>query len=259
MLGNFFHPTAIISQNAIIGKNVKIGAFSIIEDNVEIGDNSEIRSSVVIANGTRIGKDCLVHSSTVIGTEPQDLKFRGESTFVFIGDRTKIHQFVTIHRGTGEMGKTIIGNDCLIMAYCHVAHDCTIGNYTILSNATTLSGHVEVEDWVVFGGFAKIIQFCRVGCHAFIGGDVKLVKDVAPYTLIGRNPPKVEGINKIGLSRRNFTPEIINEINEFYKTIFFSGFNISNGIAKFMEREKFSQEIKHCIDFIHNSKLGVYR
>jgi UDP-N-acetylglucosamine acyltransferase len=258
-MGFVKHPTAIISTKAEIGDNVSIGAFTIIEDDVKIGNNTEIRSSVILANGTRLGNNCKVFAGSIIGTEPQDLKFVNEPTIAQIGDNTVIREFVTINRGTVATGITRIGENCLVMSYCHVAHDCHIGNNVIMSNVSHLAGHVTIEDWANLGGFTKVHQFCTIGTHSMIGGDLKLVKDVAPYTLIGKVPPKVEGINKIGLKRKNFPQELINEIEEFYNMILYSGYNITDGIAEFMKRPYISPEVKHCIGFIKKSERGIHR
>jgi UDP-N-acetylglucosamine acyltransferase len=253
------HPTAIVSGNAKIGENVQIGAFTIIEDDVEIGDNTVIRSNVVLANGARIGKDVLICNGTVIATEPQDLKFGGEKTYAYIGDRTVLREYVTVNRGTLATGKAVVGEDCFLMAYCHVAHDCVVGNHVIMANVTQLGGHVHVDDWVTIGGVVKIHQFCRVGCHVMLGADVKIAKDVPPYTLVGSIPAKIDGVNKIGLKRKGFPHELITEIEDFYKTILFSGLNTKDGIKKFQERANISEEIKACIKFIEESQRGIYR
>jgi UDP-N-acetylglucosamine acyltransferase len=256
----FIHPTAIVSKSAKLGANVKIGPFSIIEDEVEIGDGTEIRSNVVIANGATLGKDNIICNGVVIATEPQDLKYAGEKTFVKIGDRNMIREFVTINRATPATYNTVVGNDCLIMAYAHVAHDCQLGDRIIMANATQLGGHVHVEDWVIFGGVVKVHQFSVVGCHAMIGADVKLAKDVPPYTLIGSNPPKVDNLNAIGLKRRGFTPEVIRSIENFYKVVLHSGLNNSAGLAKYKaDNEQIIPEVQHCIEFIEGSQRGIYR
>ncbi len=256
------HPTAIVSPKAQIGTDVQIGPFTIIEDDVIIGDGTKIFSSVYIANGAVIGKNCTIYPGVVIATKPQDLKFNNSPTKVIIGNNNEIREYVTIHRGTQSTGTTIIGSDNLLMAYTHIAHDCRIGSNIVFANATQLGGHVAVEDWAVIGGVVKIHQFCKIGCHAMIGGDVKVTKDVPPYTLVGENPPKVDGINKIGLRRRGFQNELIEEITEFYRIVFHSGLNNTDGITKYMklkEGRTFPQEIQHCIDFIRNSQRGVYR
>lgn len=253
------HSSAIISNKAEIGNNVKIGSNVVIEDDVVIGDNCELRSGAIIANGARIGNNVKIFSYAIISAEPQDLKYNNEKTYVYIGDNTVVREFATINRGTDATGKTVVGSDCLIMTYCHVAHDCHLGNNIIMSNAVQLGGHVEIEDWVVLGGVAKIHQFCKVGKHSMVGADTKIVKDVAPYTLVDRKPAQVEGINKIGLKRRGYSPELIKEIELFYDTILFSGYNNKDGINQFLKREIISDEVKHCIDFIQNSVRGIHR
>ncbi len=254
------HSTAIVSEKATIGENVTIGPFSIINDDVVIGDNTEIRSNVVLANGSRIGKDCVICNGAVIATEPQDLKFKGESTYAYVGDRTVVREFATINRGTDSTGITKVGSDCLVMTYSHVAHDCVVGDHVIMSNLVQLAGHVTIQDWVVLGGVAKVHQFCTVGAHSMIGADVLLVKDVAPYTLIGRKPPQVEGINKVGLRRRGFENDTIVKIQSFFDTLLFSGFNNRDGIANYKSNNpELIPEVADCISFIEKSTRGIYR
>jgi UDP-N-acetylglucosamine acyltransferase len=261
------HPTAIVSPQAKLGTHVRVGPFSIIEAGAEIGDKTEIRSSVVITGFARLGSECVVHAGAVLGGEPQDLKFKGEETLATIGDRTVIRECVTVNRGTSASGMTSIGHDCLIMAYCHVAHDCHLGNHVIMSNITQLAGHVTIEDYVTIGGCAKITQFCSVGRYAMIGADSKIVKDIAPYLLVDGNPTKVIGLNKVGLKRRGFPTAVIEELEELYTMVLHSGFNVSDGIKKFLERRN-GHHLSHggvlpetqiCIDFIQRSKRGISR
>lgn len=258
-MSSYIHETAIVSKKAKIGENVNIGPFAIIEDDVEIGDGTVIKSSAVIENGARIGKDCLIYVGALISGQPQDLKYNNERSFAIIGDRTVVREYATVHRGTGEGGETVIGEDCLLMAYTHVAHDCVLGNHVILSNLAHLGGHAIIEEWAILSGFVKIHQFCRVGKHSMVGADVKVVKDVAPYNLIGKIPAKYEGINKIGLKRRGFADTLIKEIQQFYDTLMISGFNISDGIKEFQKRQTISEEVLECIAFIKESKRGVTR
>lgn len=254
------HPQAIISPEAKIGSSVVIGPFAVIEAGAVIGDHTEIRSAAVITKFARIGSECVIHPGAVIGGEPQDLKFKGEDSLAIIGNRTVIREYATINRGTEASGKTEIGDDCLIMAYCHAAHDCHIGNHVVVANATQLGGHVTIHDHVVVGGVVKIHQFCTVGKHAMIGADTKIVKDIAPYLLIDGNPAQVFGLNKIGLKRRGFTPDILNELEEFYTKIFHSGLNVSDGLNKFLqERGGVLPETQNCINFIRTSKRGIMR
>jgi UDP-N-acetylglucosamine acyltransferase len=255
----FIHPTAIVSPNAKLGVNVKIDAFSIIKDNVTIGDNTTIGTSNFIDNGVTIGSDCKIFHHVVIGTAPQDLKYNNEETFVEIGNNNTIREFVGINRATTSTYKTIIGNDNLIMEFCHVAHDCRVGSNVIMSNAATLAGHVYIGDWVIMGGFAKVHQFCSVGKHAFVGADVFASKDVVPYAIIAGANPRFEGINHIGLRRRGFSPETISEISNFYKYFFNSGLNHSDAIADFLKSNIPSETIKEIIEFIQTSPRGIYR
>ena len=259
MAENLVHSTAIVSDKAEIGDNVKIGPHPIIEDDVVIGDNTDIRSKVVLANGSRIGNDCVIGHGAVIATEPQDLKFEGEKTLAIVGDRTVLREYVTINRGTSATGQASVGEDCFIMAYCHVAHDCVVGNKVIMANATQLAGHVHIDDWAILGGVVKVHQFCRIGSHVMVGADVKVAKDIPPYTLVGSIPPKIDGINKVGLRRRGFSRELIQEIEEFYFTLLHSGLNTKDGIEQFMARPVVSDEIKRCIKFIQDSDRGIYR
>lgn len=253
------HPTAIISEKAKIGKNAKIGPNVVIYDDVIIGDNVDIHANVVIYDGARIGNNNRFFPGVVISAAPQDLKYNDEPTQVIIGDNNVIREYATIHRGTVATSKTTLGDNNLIMAYCHIAHDCRLGNNIVMANTTQLAGHVTIDDWVVIGGVVKITQFCSIGKHTMLGADAKITKDVAPYCLLGRIPAQVEGINKVGLTRRGFTHEKIKEIQNFYNIVLFSGLNNRDGIKKYTEKYKVSPEIQECIDFINNSKRGILR
>ncbi len=254
------HPTAIVAKDAKLGENVKIGAFSIIESDVEIGDNTEIQSSVKIADGARIGRDCRFFSHAVIATEPQDLKYANEKTYVIIGDNTTVREFATINRATDATYKTEVGSNCLVMTYAHIAHDCKVGNNVRITNSVQMAGHVEIDDFAIISGAAAIHQFCKVGSYAMVGAAVKIVKDVPPYSMVGENPAKVDGLNKIGLRRNGFSNEVIKQIEEFYHLLFRSGFNTSDGVAEYKRRfANIPQEIQLCIDFIEKSDRGIYR
>jgi UDP-N-acetylglucosamine acyltransferase len=255
---NNIHPTAIVSEDVKIGEGTTIGPYTIIEENVEIGSGCKIASSVRIGSGARIGNECKLFHGAVVGTEPQDLKYDGEETFAIIGDETTVREYATINRGTSATGKTVVGKGCLIMAYSHVAHDCRLGEHVIMSNVTQLAGHVTIQDWVIFGGVAKVHQFCTVGRHVMVAADAMVVKDVAPFVLLGRKP-QVEGVNKIGLRRRGFSNQTIDDIEKFYDTVIFSGFNTRDGIKKYREEFDANEEVKYCIDFIENSTRGIYR
>lgn len=254
------HPAAVVSPKARLGVGVRVGAFAVIADGAEIGDRTVVEPHVVIYGGARIGAECRLFPGSVIAAEPQDLKFKGEETLAIIGDRTVIRECATVNRGTSSTGRAIVGSDCLVMAYSHVAHDCTIGNRVILSNGTQLAGHVTIEDWAILGGMAKVVQFCTVGAHTMIGADVKITKDVPPYALVGREPARIEGINKIGLRRRDFPEESIVAIEQVYDALFFSGRNVSDGIA-YCRQEKLANrpETGEILRFVERSKKGVLR
>jgi len=253
------HPTAIVSDRASIGDGVEIGAYAIVGDDVVIGDGTCIYPHAVILNGARIGAECMIYPSAIIGAEPQDLRYDGGPTTVIIGDRTTIREFATLNRASHSPA-THIGSDCLVMAYVHVAHDCVIGDHVVLANAVQLGGHVEIGDWAVLGGVAKVHQFCRIGKHAMVAADAMITKDVPPYALVGRDPVKVEGINRIGLQRRGFSSEQIEALETFYSIAFFSGYNMSDGIAAYRQRYPHPNGVvAEVIEFVECSTRGVYR
>lgn len=253
------HPTAIVSPKAQLGIGVKIAPYAIINDDVEIGDNTQIGPYCYIDNGTTIGSDNKLFSNVIIGTDPQDLKYKGEKTFVIIGNNNTIREFATINRATSSTYYTRVGNNNLIMEYCHIAHDCNVGDNVIFSNNAQIAGHVTIQDWVILSGYATVIQFLTIGKHAFIGGAAKMAKDVPPYSIIAGAEPAFEGINIVGLRRRGFSNETISEISTFYKQIFKGGFNISDALAKYeKDNPTISPTIQEIIDFIKKSKKGVY-
>ncbi len=248
-----------LSSKASVGKDIKISSFSNIEDDVTIGDNVEIGSCVLIADGARIGNDVKIFHGASIGTVPQDLKFEGEKTTVEIGDRTVVREFATLNRATNHSKRTIIGSDCFIMAYAHVAHDCRLGDNVILANGVQMGGHVEIGDWVIVGGLVAIHQFVKIGMHAMIGGGFRVVKDVPPYILAGSVPLRFEGINLVGLRRRGFTNEQIRTISETYDILYKSGRNVSDAVIEIENQMKDNPEAKSITDFIKESKRGIIR
>jgi len=254
------HPTAIVEPGAKIGTNVEIGPYSIIGENVEIGEGTIIGPHVVIDGWTKIGKRNQIFHGASIGLEPQDMKFKGEETYLFIGDNNIIRENVTIHRGTEEGGgETRIGNNNLIMAYCHVAHDCQLGNHIIMSNATNLAGHVIIEDYAVLAGLTGIHQFVRLGKMAMVGAHSKVVKDVPPYILVDGHPARVNGINVVGLRRNGVSPELRQEIKRAYKILYRSNLNISQAIEKMDQELETSPEIEHFLRFLRNAQRGICR
>ena len=253
------HQFAVVHPDAKIGNNVIIGPFVTIDDNVEIGDGTVIDSGAVVHSGARIGKNCHIHSNAVICDIPQDLKFQGEDTVAIIGDNTVIREFVTIHRGTASRGKTIVGDSCLIMAYCHVAHDCVVCNHVIMSNASQLAGEVEVADWAIIGGGALVHQFTRIGCHVMIQGGALVNKDIPPYCMAARYPIAFEGINKVGLHRRGYSSEQIDAIADVYRVIYDSGLIVSKSLEKVLTEIPATPERDTIVDFVKGSKRGIVR
>ena len=254
------HETAIVEPGAKIGKNVKIGPYAIIGENVEIGDGTEVGSHTVIKGCTKIGKNNKIFNSVSIGQVPQDLKFNGEKSFLEIGDNNTIREFATIHLGTEEGGGiTKIGNDNLIMAYCHVAHDCQLGDNIIMSNAATLAGHVIVEDAAVISGLTGVHQFVRIGKMAMVGGGSKVVKDVPPYILVDGHPASVNGINIVGLRRNGVSPDIRRKVKEAYKILYRSNLNVSQAVDKMDQELDSSPMIEHFLRFLRNAQRGICR
>ena len=214
------HPLSVIHPEAQIGPGVEIGPFVTIDKNVIIGEGTRIGSNATILSGTRIGKNCNIFPGAVIGAVPQDLKFAGEETTVEIGDNTTIREFATINRGTKAKEKTVIGNNCMIMAYVHVAHDCAIGNNVILVNSVQVAGEVEIDDWAIVGGTTAIHQFVRIGAHVMVAGGSLVSKDIPPYVKAGRERLSYMGVNSIGLRRRGFTNEQIRDIQDCYRVLY---------------------------------------
>ncbi len=252
-------PLAYIHPTAKIARNVVIEPFTTIHKNVEIDEGTWIGSNVTIFEGARIGKNCKVYPGAVISAIPQDLKFSGEETIVEIGDNTVIREFVTISRGTVDKHKTQIGKNCLLMAYVHIAHDCVISNNCILVNAVQLAGHVRIDDYAVVGGATAIHQFVKIGAHVMVSGGSLVRKDVPPYTKAAREPLTYCGINSIGLRRRGFAPEKINEIQEIYRQIFLKGYNNSEALDLVELELAPSKERDEVINFIRNSDRGIMK
>jgi UDP-N-acetylglucosamine acyltransferase len=253
---NKIHPTAIISPEVEIGDNVEIGPYAIIEGKIKIGDNCKIFPSVHIQGYTEIGENTKIFTGAIIGSIPQDLKYKGDITYLKIGKNNTIREYVTINPGTSAGEETIIGDNNLIMAYAHIAHNCKVGNNVIIANSGTLAGHVEIDDYAIIGGLVGIHQFCRIGKHSIIGGCSKVVMDIIPYIMADGHPARPYGLNIIGLKRRNFSEEKIKILNEAYKIIFKSGLNTSQALKK-LEEMNDCEEVKDIIEFIKSSKRGI--
>lgn len=252
-------PLAYIHPAAKIAPSVVIDPFVTIDQNVEIGEGTRILSNVTILEGARIGKNCTIFPGAVIGAIPQDLKFRGEETTAIIGDNTTIRECVTVNRGTAAKGKTVVGSNCLIMAYSHVAHDCVVGDNVIISNASQLAGEVVVDNYAVIGGGTLVHQFCHIGPHVMIQGGALVNKDIPPYVKAAREPIAYAGVNSIGLRRRNFSNETIRDIQETYRYLYLSSMNISDALERIEADLPATKERDEIILFVKNSKRGIIR
>lgn len=252
-------PLAYIHPAAKIAPSVVIDPFVTIDQNVEIGEGTRICSNVTILKGSRIGKNCIIFPGAVIGAIPQDLKFRGEDTLAIIGDNTTIRECVTVNRGTAARGKTQVGSNCLIMAYSHVAHDCIVGDNVIISNATQLAGEVVVDNYAVIGGGSLVHQFCHIGPHVMIQGGALVNKDIPPYVKAAREPIAFAGVNSIGLRRRNFSNDVIREIQDTYRYLYLSSMNVSDAIERIEAELPATKERDEIILFVRNSKRGIIR
>ncbi|MGL4779983.1 MAG: acyl-ACP--UDP-N-acetylglucosamine O-acyltransferase [Bacteroidales bacterium] len=252
-------PLAYIHPEAKIAPNVVIEPFVTIDKNVVIEEGTRIGSNVTILEGARIGKNCVIFPGAVIAAVPQDLKFNGEDTVAIIGDNTTIRECVTINRGTSAKGKTVVGSNCLLMAYTHIAHDCKIGNNVIMSNCVQVAGEVQVDDFAVIGGGSLVHQFVHIGSHAMIQGGSLITKDVPPFIKAGRNPLSYAGVNSIGLRRRAYDNEKIREIQDIYRYLYQSGLNNSDAIERIEAELTTSPERDEIILFVKNSQRGIIK
>ena len=250
---SFVHP------EARLGENVKVDAFAYIYGNTEIGDGTWIGPGAVIMEGARIGRNCRIFPGAVISAIPQDLKFQGEETTATIGDSTTIRECVTINRGTASHGKTVIGSNCLLMSYVHVAHDCVIGNNCILVGYTGLAGEVHVDDWAILGGGTVVHQFVHIGGHVIIGGGSKVRMDVPPYIMADRDPLSYMGLNTVGLTRRGFTKEQTESIENVYRALYKNGMNTSQAVEYIAKELPASAERDYIVEFVRNSQRGIIR
>jgi UDP-N-acetylglucosamine acyltransferase len=252
------HPTAIVDPAAELAESVTVGPYSIIQGQVVVGPNTDIGSHVVIKAHTTIGARCRIFQFAVLGEIPQDLKFAGEVSQLIIGDDNTIREFATMHRGTaGGGGVTRVGNNNLFMAYSHVAHDCLIGNRVVMSNAATLAGHITVEDKAILGGFVAVHQFCRIGCHAFIGGASAVSRDVPPYTMAVGNRAKLVGLNLVGLKRSGLTDAALQALRQTYDILFQSDLNTREAVAKARQEFPHIPEVEHLLWFVEHTERGL--
>ena len=253
------HPTAIVHPDAELGEGVEIGPYSIVAGTVKIGDRTSVGPRVTIEGHTVLGEECQVFTGAVIGSVTQDKKYDGGTSYLRIGDRNKIREYVTVNPGTKEGTETVIGDDTLLMAYAHVAHDCVIGSYAILANAATLAGHVIVEDRAIIGGLSAVHQFVRIGTLAIVGGCSKAVQDVPPYMMADGHPAKVYGLNSVGLDRAGVSKDDKALLKKAFKILFRSGLSVKNAAAKIREEIPNTPSIETLLQFLRGSERGISR
>ena len=251
------HPTALVNPAAKLGENIIVGPYALIEADVEIGDDSIIGPHAVIYNGARIGNRVKIFQGASVANFPQDLKFAGEESVFIIGDDTIVREFATLHRGTKETGKSRVGKNCLIMAYGHVAHDCSVGDNCIIANAVQIGGHAHIGDYVIIGGSTPVHQFSLIGEHAMIAGGIRITQDVPPYILAAHTPATFAGLNVIGLRRRGFKAEDIQTLKEAYGLLYSKSLNVSQAVE--VIKSKFAENvyIQKLIEFLSKSKRGI--
>jgi UDP-N-acetylglucosamine acyltransferase len=254
------HPTAIVDKRARLGANVTVGPYTVIDGDVEIGEGTTIGAHNVITGHTKIGKDNRIFHFCSIGEANQDKKYKGEPTKLEIGDRNTIREYCSINRGTvQDTGTTRMGDDNWIMAYCHIAHDCVVGNNTVFANNATLAGHVEIGDWTILGGFTGVHQFVKVGAHVMVGISAVIVQDVPPYLTVAGQPLAPYGINAEGLKRRGFTPESIAALKKAYKTLYKSGLSLADAKSELEKQAAEAPEVRALTDFLSTSTRGILR
>jgi len=250
---------AFIHPDARIGNDVTVEPFAYIAGNVVIGDGTWVGPNSTIMDGARIGKKCRIFPSAVVSGIPQDLKFRGEETTAEIGDNTTVREGVTVNRGTAAVGKTVVGNGCLLMAYAHIGHDCAVGNNCLIGNSSGLAGEVKVDDWAILSGGTMVHQFTHIGAHVMIGGGAKVRTDVPPFIKADRDPLSYLGLNSVGLTRRGFEKERIDEIHNIYRVIYQNGMNISQALDHVEKKFKPSSDRDYILEFIRKSERGIIR
>jgi UDP-N-acetylglucosamine acyltransferase len=250
---------SVIHESARLADGVVVEPFAIVGPNVTVGSGTTIGSMSLIEKNTTIGRDCTICHGAVVGTDPQDLKYSGEETFLRIGDRTTIREFATLNRATEEGEATVVGSDCLIMAYAHVAHNCVIGDHVVIVNAVSLAGHVSVDDYAIIGGMTAVQQFCRIGAHCYVGGACRISKDVPPYFKIGGVPTRPIEVNMVGLQRRGFGEDTLNRLRQCYRLLYLSDLNTTQAVRRIRDEVAMSREVENLIAFIEGSQRGIIK
>lgn len=248
------HPTAIVDPTAELGHGVEVGPYTIIGPDVVVGDRTVLGPHVTLERRATLGSDMRVGQGSIIGGEPQDLKYRNEDTSVELGDRTTVREYVTVHRGTSATGRTVVGVDCFLMTYVHVAHDCVIGNHVVIANGTQMAGHVTIEDHAVVSGLVVIHQFVTIGSYSFIGGGTRVPQDIPPYV---KAVNKLYGLNSVGLERAGFPADTVRALKRAYRFVFNSGLNLTEAVARARQELPMVDEVSHFLDFVESSGRGV--
>ncbi len=256
-MSSAIHPTAIVSPNAQLGEDVRIGPYAIVGEGCTLGDRSILEARAVLERNVRLGADATVGIGSVLGGDPQDLKFKGEETWVEIGDGTRIREYSTINRGTSQSYKTSVGKNCFLMSYVHLAHDCHVGDGVIISNGTQLAGHVTIEDRAIISGLVAVHQFVRIGKHSFTGGCSRVAKDVPPFLKAVGNPVKLYGLNSVGLQRSGFDEAVLRELKRAYRLFFRSELNVSQAMERARNELHPYPEVEHLLRFLEESGRGV--
>jgi UDP-N-acetylglucosamine acyltransferase len=247
----------VVDGDAELDESVSLGPFAVVGPGVSLGKGVKVGPHALVEKNTRVGAGCEIHNGAVLGTDPQDLKYEGEESWLEVGPRTVIREYATLNRGTAASGTTRVGADCLVMAYAHVAHDCRLGDHVILANSVAMGGHVEIGDWAVVGGLVAVHQFVRIGEHAFVGGGSRLPQDVVPYTTVAGNPCAAYGINSEGLRRRSFEDETIRDLKRAYRAIFRSDRAIGDALDALEQKGGLRQEVRAMVRFVRASERGI--
>jgi UDP-N-acetylglucosamine acyltransferase len=254
------HPAAFVDERAELGQGVEIGPGAVIGPHVKVGDRTTIGSHALLTGWTRIGRGCRIHHGAVLGSPPQDLKYEGrEPTFLEVGDHTEIREYVTMNLATEPGATTRVGSECLLMAYSHVAHDCSLGDHVIIANAVQMAGYVTIEEWAIVGGGTVIHQFTRIGRHCMIGGGSRIPQDVAPFVRVAGNPPRMAGINKVGLERRGFAPATLQALDRAYKILFRQGLPVEEAVTRLRSECDGDPQVEHLARFAETSVRGLTR
>jgi len=253
------HPAAFVDEGARLGSGVTVGPGALIGPHVRIGEGTSIGSHALITGWTKLGRGCRIHHGAVLGSPPQDLKYSGETSYLEVGDGTQVREFVTANLATEPGATTRVGNDCLLMAYSHVAHNCQLGDHVILANAVQMAGYVTIEDWAIVGGGTVIHQFVRIGRHAMIGGGSRIPQDVAPYVKLAGNPPRLAGVNGVGLERRGFTSETCAALDRAYRILFRQRLTVTDAVARIREELPGVAEVEILARFAETSARGLTR